>query len=127
MGTQGYRSDYLAAFHSANDQLESIYSEYHDLQRRKESLESALMALEPFLRSAPAYAAEVHTPEPAWSEPAPTYSEPYSVPQPAPEPVLHVERYVEPVAPPAFTSVAAEEELDPLQLRINRALGLAVA
>ena len=52
MGNQGNRSNYLAAFESANHQLEYIYSEYHELQRRKEKLEGVLSALEPFLQSA---------------------------------------------------------------------------
>lgn len=124
MGIQGYRSNYLAAFESANHHLENLYSEYYELQRRKEKLEGVLTALEPFLQSAGDFHIEAHSPEPEWSEPSPVYSEAYSAPQPAPEPV-RAERLAQPPAPPAFS--ATEEELDPLQLRINRALGLAVA
>ena len=130
MGNQGYRANYLAAFEGANHQLEYSYSEYHELQRRKEKLEGALSALEPFLQSATTFAQEIHAPEPAMQQPEPVYAEPayseqYSAPEPIAEPVLRAERFAEPVAPPAF--VAAESDLDPLQLRINRALGLAVA
>lgn len=130
MGNQGYRANYLAAFEGANHQLESIYSEYHELQRRKEKLEGALSALEPFLQSAPGFSQEFHAPEPVLQTAEPAYSEPayieqYSAPQPIAEPVARVERFAETAAPPVFAQ--AESDLDPLQLRINRALGLAVA
>ena len=124
MGNQGTRANYLAAFESANLQLEYIYSEYHDLQRRKEKLEGVVSALEPFLQSPTSFNQEIHAPEPA-QEPEPMYAEQYSVPEPIAESVMRVERFAEPPAPPAF--VPATNELDPLQLRINRALGLAVA
>jgi hypothetical protein len=123
MGNQGYRANYLAAFEGANHQLESIYSEYHELQRRKEKLEGVLMALEPFLQSATISIPEVHNLE--RPEPIPAYTEQYSAPEPAFEPQPQPERFVEPVPAPVFASV--DESLDPLQLRINRALGLAVA
>lgn len=125
MGNQGNRSNYLAAFESANHQLEYIYSEYHELQRRKEKLESVLSALEPFMQGARITAPEFHYEEPVRVEPEPTYMETCSEPTPIPEPVIRQERFVEPIAPPAMAP--AEEEIDPLQLRINRALGLAVA
>ena len=131
MGNQGYRSNYLAAFESANNQLEYIYSEYHELQRRREKLEGVVMALEPFLQSVSEFSNEVHVPEPVRQEPAvrqepePAYSELYSAPEPIAEPVIRAERFAEPVALEAFAP--AGQELDPLQLRINRALGLAVA
>lgn len=127
MGNQGYRANYLAAFEGANHQLESIYSEYHDLQRRKEKLESVLSALGPFLQTASSYQQEFHAPEPvqpSYVEPAyaePAYVEQYS----APEPVMHTEQFIEPIPAPVYAE--AESNLDPLQLRINRALGLAVA
>lgn len=126
----GYRANYLAAFEGANHQLESIYSEYHDLQRRKEKLESVLSALEPFLQSASSHLQELHAPEPIRQEMAPTYSEPayaeqYSAPEPVIEPIRHTQQFVEPISAPVY--VEAESNLDPLQLRINRALGLAVA
>jgi hypothetical protein len=129
MGNQGYRSNYFAAFESANHQLEYIYSEYHDLQRRKEKLEGVLAALEPFLQSVSNFNQEGYAAEPARQELEPTYAEPtyaeqYSAPQPVSELVVRAERF-ESSAPPAFAP--AEQELDPLQLRINRALGLAVA
>ena len=46
MGTQGYRSDYLAAFEIANHHLESIYSEYHDLQRTSVDLSTYQRAVQ---------------------------------------------------------------------------------
>jgi len=122
----GYRANYLAAFEGANHQLESIYSEYHDLQRRKEKLESVLSALEPFVQSASSYHQEFHAPEPVRQEPEPTYVESvYADQYSAPEPVMHTEQYVEAASAPVYAE--AETNLDPLQLRINRALGLAVA
>lgn len=125
----GYRANYLAAFEGANHQLESIYSEYHELQRRKEKLESVLSALEPFLQTASSHQQEFHAPEPVWEEPVmartePVYAEQYSAPEPVIEPVMRAEQF-EPTPAPVY--VEAESSLDPLQLRINRALGLAVA
>jgi len=130
MGNQGYRANYLAAFEGANQQLEYIYSEYHDLQRRKEKLEGVVSALEPFLQSASNFNQESYAAEPVRHEPEPTYVEPayaeqYFAPQQTVEPVVRAEKFAEPAAPPAFAP--AEQGLDPLQLRINRALGLAVA
>ncbi|MBS1803970.1 MAG: hypothetical protein JST28_11430 [Acidobacteria bacterium] len=135
MGNQGYRSNYIAAFEGANHQLESIYAEYHELQRRKEKLEEALSALEPFLQSASSFSHEMRIPEPVMRQPEPVYSEPvyaapaytdqYSAPEPVVEPVILADKFAEPVAPAVFA--ADESSMDPLQLRINRALGLAVA
>jgi hypothetical protein len=126
----GNRATYLAAFEGANHQLEYIYSEYHELQRRKEQLESVLSAIEPFLQSSSSYHQEFHAAEPVRQEPEPTYSEPpyaeqYSAPELVAEPVMRAEKFVEPAPAPVYA--ASETELDPLQLRINRALGLAVA
>jgi hypothetical protein len=126
----GNRASYLAAFEGANNHLEYIYSEYHELQHRKEQLESVLSALQPFMQSAGSYDQEFHAAEPArqeaelaYSEPA--YAEQYSIAEPVAEPVMRVERFAEPAPAPVYA--AAETELDPRQLRINRALGLAVA
>ena len=131
----GNRASYLAAFEGANHHLEYIYSEYHELQQRKEQLESVLSALQPFMQSAANYDQEYRAPEPvrqeaelAYSEPSysePVYAEQYSAAEPVAEPVMHVERFAEPAPAPVYA--AADTELDPLQLRINRALGLAVA
>jgi hypothetical protein len=125
MGNQGYRSNYLEAFDAANHQLEHIYSEYHDLQHRKEQLEGVLVALEAFLQSGGTSTAEFHSAEIAHHEPQPVHTEIYATLQPLAEPAMRAERVIETPAPPAFAP--AEEGLDPLQLRINRALGLAVA
>ena len=94
MGNQGNRSNYLAAFEGANHQLEYIYSEYHDLQRRKEKLEGVLTALEPFLQSVSNFNQESYAAEPVPHEPdhtyaEPTYAEQYSAPQqPVAEPCV---------------------------------------
>lgn len=125
MGNQGYRSNYLAAFDSANHQLESIYAEYHELQRRREKLEGVLTALEPFLQSDRGSTADLHPAEVAHVEPESARTEFHSAPEPVAEPVFQAQSFVEPAAAPAYTPAA--EELDPLQMRINRALGLAVA
>jgi hypothetical protein len=125
MGNQGYRSNYLAAFDSANHQLESIYAEYHELQRRREKLEGVVTALEPFLQSDRSSAVDFRLAEPAHMEPEPARTEFLSAAEPVAEPALQAQSSGETPAAPAYT--AAAEELDPLQMRINRALGLAVA
>ena len=127
MGNQGYRSNYLVAFESASHQLEYIYSEYHELQRRKEKLKEVLVALEPFLQSAGIDVSEDHFAEIAHPEPEQANTEMFAALEPLTEPIIRAERIYESVAPPAFAPSASEEGLDPLQLRINRALGLAVA
>ena len=127
MGNQGYRSNYLAAFESANNQLEYIYAEYHDLQRRREKLEGVVMALEPFLQTGRNTTPEFHPTEIVRMEPElePIAADIYSAPEPVAEPVVQAQSFVEHPAAPAYSPTS--EELDPLQLRINRALGLAVA
>jgi hypothetical protein len=117
----------LAAVHVAHSQLDEIMQEFDSLQLRKEQIECVVGALQPFLRIAPQANYETHQPEPVHYEPI---QEPIRV-APRPEviqPALHAvpERAPAPVAPAAF-SPASEASLDPLQNRINRALGLAVA
>jgi hypothetical protein len=124
MGTQGYRSNYLEAFEAANHQLDYIYSDYHELQQRKEKLEGVLVALEAFLQSNPITTADFQPAEIPHREPQPVHTETYATLQPLAEPI-RADRVFETPAPSAF--VPSEEGLDPLQLRINRALGLAVA
>lgn len=125
MGNQGYRSNYLAAFESANHQLEYIYAEYHELQRRQEKLEGVVLALEPFLQSGRSSAVELHAADIIHAEPESVLAETYSAPEPAKPTEMREPNSIEPVTPPAYTPGA--ETLDPLQMRINRALGLAVA
>ena len=125
MGNQGYRSNYLAAFDSANHQLEYIYAEYQELQRRREKLEGVVLALEPFLQSGRSSTVEFHPAEILHTEPEPVHAETYSAPEPVMQAEMQAPTFMEPLPAPAFTPGA--EELDPLQLRINRALGLAVA
>jgi hypothetical protein len=129
MGTQGYRVNYREAFQFANHHLEEIYSQYHELRLRKEQLESAITALGPFLRSDRSLARE----ETAVAEPV--YIEPAWEQEPLPEPVMQSVETLEPIptpiAPepvvaPSYAPVS-ETNIDPIQARINRALGLAVA
>lgn len=127
MDTQGYRANYIAAFESANDQLDRIYEEYHQLQLRKENLEEAVTALEPFLQSAHTPAErEIRDPEPIRVE---AQSMPHLVEEPvrhSPEPVSKAAQASESVVPAAYAPVP-EVIQDPIQRRINSALGLAVA
>ena len=117
----GYRDDYRAAFTCANDHLNNIYEDYHQLQLRKQHLEGVLSALEPMLVSDRQQPENFQYAEPEHYTSAPQME---SIPEPV-EPVLHYEEPM-PAAPPAFAPVA-EVTTDPLQLRINRALGLAAA
>jgi hypothetical protein len=129
MGTQVYRANYREAFQCANQQLEAIFSQYHELQHRKEQLESAVAALGPFLRIARTPAREeVQFAEPIAAEPA-HFEE---VSQPVMQSSVAEEAYTpqavepEPVIAPSYAPVS-ETNIDPIQARINRALGLAVA
>jgi hypothetical protein len=129
MGTQGYRANYREAFECASDQLQDIYSEYRYLQYRKEQLEGAVAALGPFLNMARIPTREeVRLPEPMHMESA---WEQELVPQgilntlAASEPATPVTA-PEPVVAPSYAPVS-EANVDPIQARINRALGLAVA
>jgi hypothetical protein len=135
MGSQVYRENYLAALEVAHSQLDRIIGEFDSLQLRKEQIENVVGALQPFLRSAPSASYEVRQPQPVHHElrqSEPIQVEPLRV-APEPEIVQPVLRATsapapapEPVAPAAFSSVS-ESKMDPIQSRINRALGLAVA
>jgi len=121
MATQVYRETYLAALQVAHSDLDRIVGEFDTLQLRKDQLEDVLGALEPFLRTAKTAAYQPRPSEPVQPEhvrvePEPEYLQPalYAVPEP------------EPVTPAAFSPIP-EPILDPIQNRINRALGLAVA
>jgi len=117
MGTQEYRANYQAAMQEANSQLAEIFREFENLNLRKEHLEDALGALEPFLNRTSA--------EPVRHEqeiPAPVHFQPEPV-APAPAAPVLVN---EPVAPAPYAPLP-EVITDPIQSRINRALGLAVA
>ena len=132
MASQVYRETYLAALEAAHAQLEQIIREFDNLQLRKELIDHVVGALEPFLPSAQPARYEVRHSEPVHHE----LRQPEPIPEPihlAPEPeivqpVLQAAPVPapEPVAPPAFAP-ASESKMDPIQRRINRALGLAVA
>jgi len=125
MGTQGYRANYREAFQYANDQLQEIYSEYRGLQSRKEQLENAVAVLGPFLKSAHIPAREeVHAPEPVRMNPTREDFPSRSIN--SPEPLIPVSVAQETVVAPSYAPVS-EANVDPIQARINRALGLAVA
>jgi len=117
MGNQAYRESYAAALEVAHSQLHQIFEDYDQLQIRKEQIEQVLGALEPFLRST-----QTFTPE------APVREKPVkAAPEPeVPQPVYRAVAAPEPITPTVFSPMP-EDILDPLQSRINRALGLAVA
>ena len=119
MGTQEYRANYRVAMQEANFQLAEIFREFELLQLRKEILEDALGALQPFLESTTmtyeAAGPDAYRPEPARYEPANLSAA-----------AALSAAIKESFAPPAFAP-AAEISEDPIQSRINRALGLAVA
>jgi hypothetical protein len=121
MGAQSYRETYLAALEVAHSDLNQIFQECEQLQLRREQLEGAVGALEPFLRSAKASSSEFRKSEPARAELVRVEPEPEVV-----KPVFRAVEAPEPVIPAAFSPMP-EAILDPIQRRINRALGLAVA
>jgi hypothetical protein len=121
MGAQVYRENYLAAFEVANSNLDQIFQEFELLQLQKERLEVAVKALEPFLRSAKASFSDFQQPEPIRAEETHVASEPVAA-----KPFFRAPQAPEPVVPAAFSPVP-EAILDPIQRRINSALGLAVA
>lgn len=125
MGTQEYRANYRAAMQEANWQLAEIFREFEQLQLRKEILEDVVGALEPFLPAHETFRYESPRQELVRPEPVRHEREvPASVaaaPVAAPPSVFH-----EPVRPAAFAP-SPDVTGDPIQSRINRALGLAVA
>jgi len=121
MGSQVYRETYLAALEVAHSDLDRIIGEFDTLELRKEQLEHALGALEPFLRSAKSVSNGTRQSEPMQAERKEAQPE-HEVAQPA----LRAVPVPEPVTPAAFSPMP-EAILDPIQNRINRALGLAVA
>ena len=121
MGAQVYRETYLAALEVAHSDLDYILQECEQLQLRKEQLEGAVGALEPFLRLAKAASYELRQPEPVRAQSFQAEPEPEVA-----KPVIHAVQAPEPVVPAAFSPMP-EAILDPIQNRINRALGLAVA
>jgi hypothetical protein len=121
MGSQIYRDRYLAALEVAHSDLDQIIEQFDMLQLRKEQLEEVLGALDPFLRSTQRAAHEFRQPEPVYAEPVKVEPE-----KEITQPVLRAVPAPEPVTPAAFSPMP-EAILDPIQNRINRALGLAVA
>jgi hypothetical protein len=117
MGSQVYRDRYLAALEVAHSDVDQITEQFEMLQLRRKQLEHVLGALEDFLGTNQQGAYELHQPEPSYAEPV--NFEPV-------QPVLRAVPASEPVTPAAFSPMP-EPILDPIQNRINRALGLAVA
>ena len=110
MGAQDCRISYLNAFDRANAELDEIYNEYDWLQLRKQQIDNVLLALQPFL--------ELQS----------NYQEPAYQPTPIARPVVSAEPEFEmPVPVASVVSAGSEDITDPIQYRINRALGLAVA
>jgi len=118
MGIQEYRANYLTAMHEANSHLADIFRELEQLQLRKEVLEGVVGALDPFLTANSSTSREPLRQQPA--KPVPVRYQPE-----VPEPVQPIAMN-EPVTPASFAPVP-EVISDPIQSRINRALGLAVA
>jgi hypothetical protein len=121
MGSQVYRETYLAALEVAHSDLDHIIGQFDMLQLRKAQLENALGSLEAFLSSKEETNYDLRQPGPIHAEPM--YVEPV---QQTTQPALRAVPTPEPVAPAAFSPMP-EPILDPIQSRINRALGLAVA
>ena len=126
MGSQVYRANYLAALEVAHSQQDQMVREIETLQLRKQQIEAAVRALEPFLGYAEAPARE-----PSRSAPATWFQQPEQTPAAvdteAAKPVMRA--VPTDIAASALQDFAAmaDPSLDPLQNRINRALGLAVA
>jgi hypothetical protein len=116
MGIQEYRANYLAAMHEANSQLTDIFRELEQLQLRRELIQDVLGALDPFLTPTSAAPREPLRKEPAMSAPVRYQAEAQVSVAPVSEPVI-----------PASFAPLSEVITDPIQSRINRALGLAVA
>jgi hypothetical protein len=110
MGAQDCLTSYLKAFDQANAELDEIYNEYDWLQLRKKRIENALLALEPFLEQQNTYQQPTYQPTPI-TRPAVSAEPEYEMP-------AHVASAIAP---------GSEDISDPIQYRINRALGLAVA
>ena len=121
MGSPVYRENYLAALEVAHSNLDQIMQDFESLQHRKSQLENAVGALKPFL----AFAQPGHMPQ---AEPT-AYQSREAEPAQSPAEPAHRDAQVsvpEQSAPAAFAP-RSESILDPIQSRINRALGLAVA
>lgn len=119
MGTQQYRANYRLAMQEANSQLAEIFREFEELQLRRELIEDVLEALDAFLPSTSPVSYQISRQQPAMSQPVR-----YEPEIPAPVAAIPTPRN-EQVAPAPFAPVS--EVADPIQNRINRALGLAVA
>lgn len=122
MGTQEYRANYRVAMQEANFHLAEIFREFEQLQLRKELLEDVLDALEPHLESNSTFMYESPRHEVVRPEPV-RYEAEISARVAVAAAAVH-----EPVKPaPAPFAPATDVIVDPIQSRINRALGLAVA
>ena len=121
MGMQEYRANYRVAMQEANSHLAEIFHEFEELQLRKELLEDVLGALEAFLPSVAPMRYETPRPEPTRQE-ITVRQEPANL-----TPAAAVSAAIRESFTPAAFAPAAETADDPIQNRINRALGLAVA
>jgi hypothetical protein len=121
MGTQVYRETYLAALEVAHSDLDQIIEQFEMLQLRKQQLEHVLGAIDNFLGSREEATYELRQSEPIQLEPAQAEAV-----QQMTQPALRAMPSPEPVTAAAFSPMP-EPILDPIQSRINRALGLAVA
>jgi len=125
MGTQEYRANYRLAMQEANSHLAELFREFEQLQLRQQLLEDVLGALQPFLESNATFSYD--SPRQESARPEPVSYEPQMTAPVAAVPVAAV-----PVATASDSArtapfPAASDLSDPIQNRINRALGLAVA
>ena len=120
MGTQEYRANYRLAMQEANSHLAELFREFEQLQLRQQLLEGVLGALQPFLESTSTFSYDSARQEAAQPEPA--YYEPQLAAAVAAAPVATASESARTAPFPAASDLS-----DPIQNRINRALGLAVA
>lgn len=102
---------YCAAFETALEELEQIYSEFQRMRIRKERIEGVVEALKPLVDSADYVVAQPNQPGQSSTQSS--------------SPVIEPE--VTPHQSPAQPLTSANLSSDPLQRRIDSVLGLAVA
>jgi 2-phospho-L-lactate guanylyltransferase (CobY/MobA/RfbA family) len=120
MGTQEYRANYRLAMQEANSHLAELFREFEQLQLRQQLLEDVLGALQPFLESNATFSYD--SPRQESARPEPVSYEPQMTAPVAAVPVATASDSARTAPFPAASDLS-----DPIQNRINRALGLAVA
>ena len=127
MRTQDYRATYRVAMQEATADLDEIYREVEELQVRREMIVQVLEAIEPLVLSTAVGSYQDHRPDPVTAQPVRSESMQVEPANKVAAPVAAAPIPIsEPVAPAPFAPVP-DIIVDPIQSRINRALGLAVA